>query len=103
MVCAGQDDIPICFAPGQCASSLSLDSVDVDTIADCLQTCLETADCEFFNFYITGEETNKCVVLANCAFYSTDSCEDCSVGKRTCAGKNFLDFPFFQMNICTFY
>jgi len=87
---AGQDDIPICFAPGECAGSLSLDSWDVSTITDCLQKCSENLACEFFNYYVTGGEKNRCVGLANCNFYSPDSCTNCNVGKRTCYGERIF-------------
>jgi len=84
---AGQDDIPLCFATGECTASLSLETWNVDTVIDCLVECQKDADCEFFNFYDTGAQKKTCNGLANCAFYSENSCSNCMVGRRDCSGK----------------
>jgi len=83
-----QEDIPICFAPGECTNSLQLESWEVETLSDCLVKCNETRDCEFFNYYIPIGGKNNCVSLANCANYSPGSCADCNVGKRSCHGED---------------
>jgi len=84
----GQDDIPLCFAFGECALSSSFIFWEVNTISECLSKCKETIDCEFFNYYETGGAKNSCNGLANCGFYSSDTCIDCYVGKKSCSGKN---------------
>jgi len=89
-IVSGQDDIPICFASGECAGSLLLHSWEVDTISECLSKCEEISDCEYFNYYTTGEEKNSCRALANCAFYSPDICTDCTVGKTICRGETSM-------------
>jgi len=79
----GQDDIPSCYAPGECAGSLELFSMNVDTANDCLLECQKSPDCQFFN-YATDGPINTCQGLVNCGFYSADSCTNCKVGKRDC-------------------
>jgi len=59
----------------------------VDTLTECLLKCEEALDCEFFNYSVDGGEKNSCDGLANCEMYSSDSCTDCNVGKRSCKGK----------------
>jgi len=87
---AGQDDIPTCFASGECTNSLELYSWKVKTLSECLSNCEEAEDCEFFNYFVTGGLRNDCKGLANCGKYSSDSCVDCTIGKRTCRGENAM-------------
>jgi len=77
----GQEDIPVCFASGECANSPKQYSWEANTIYDCLLKCQEVPDCEFFS----DHETGGALTIDS---YSPDSCTDCNVGRRTCKSEN---------------
>ncbi len=64
--------------------SLMLDFLhEVDDAQTCLELCQQDDDCEYFTFY---EEDSSCLTLVNCVTFSTDSCQHCYSGEKTCEG-----------------
>ncbi len=103
---AGQVPEDLCFAHGECKSSLFLADWYVPRFCkviaritiffprptpdpqECLELCRGLEGCEYFTHYGEGggESENLCLGLANCREFSPLSCAECYSGEDACDG-----------------
>ena len=75
---------PQCYVEGECLDSQLVNLTLQDNYNGCLNDCKDNMDCQWFTFKGSG---NVCLLLSDCITVSTENCQDCYSGEKTCQPK----------------